>query len=236
MNLSNLKPKFKKCLGPSSIAQSLNENSCNRQLWLQNRFKSQEQDSLFLEKYKLKHASTLNILNNYLSKKIPDAKIDTEVRLPIVQFYGVNLFGIADLILINPEGKIGIYDAKTGSRKAFHWFQIAIYFLMQKAIHQSKGLDMPKLFSLGLFYLNGEEKKEEEYEKSLLEFKGDDVLDKIFLGGTKNKLKESLIIVSQDKLPEPKPSLNNCRFCKFKNDCPEALKEEMVIVADDLIL
>ena len=66
MNLSKLNRKYKDCLGPSSIAQSLTDNSCYRQLWLQYRFKSESQDSIFLERYKLQHASSLNILKNNL--------------------------------------------------------------------------------------------------------------------------------------------------------------------------
>ena len=58
MKLSNLNPKYKPCLGPSSLSQSLTENSCVRQLWLQNRFKSENNDSIFLERYKLQHTSS----------------------------------------------------------------------------------------------------------------------------------------------------------------------------------
>ena len=235
MDLTKLNRKYKDCLGPSSIAQSLTDNSCYRQLWLQYRFKSESQDSIFLERYKLQHASSLNILRNFLIFKNPDSKIDTEVQLPIVEFYGVRLFGIADIILTKPDGRVGIYDAKTGARKPFHWLQIALYFLMQKATIRSQGLEMPKLFGLGLFYCDGKKQSDSICEKSLLELKGDDALNKIFLSGTKSKLKEALLITSRNELPEPQASLNNCRFCKFKKECPASLKDEGVIIADDLI-
>ena len=216
MNLSKLNRKYKDCLGPSSIAQSLTDNSCYRQLWLQYRFKSESQDSIFLERYKLQHASSLNILKNHLSSKNPDSNIDTEVQLPVVEFHGVKLFGI-------------------GSRKAFHWLQVALYFLMQKAAIRSQGLEMPKLFGLGLFYCDGKEQSDSICEKSLLELEGDDALNKIFLSGTKSKLKEALLITSNNELPEPHASLNNCRFCKFRNECDAAIKDEGVITGDDLI-
>ena len=235
MNLSKLNRKYKDCLGPSSIAQSLTDNSCYRQLWLQYRFKSESQDSIFLERYKLQHASSLNILKNHLSSKNPDSNIDTEVQLPVVEFHGVKLFGIADIILTKPDGRVGIYDAKTGSRKAFHWMQTALYFLMQKAAIRSQGLEMPKLFGLGLFYCDGKEQSDSICEKSLLELEGDDALNKIFLPGTKSKLKEALLITSNNELPKPQASLNNCRFCKFRNECDAAIKDEGVITGDDLI-
>ncbi len=235
MNLSDLKPKFTQCLGPSSIAQSLTDNSCYRQLWLQYRFKSEIKDSIFLERYRLQHSSSLNILKNHLSSKNPHSNIDTEVQLPVVKFHGVKLFGIADIILTKPDGRVGIYDAKTGSRKAFHWLQIALYFLMQKAAVRSQGLEMPKLFGLGLFYCDGKEQSDSICEKSLLELEGDDALNKIFLPGTKSKLKEALLITSNNELPEPQASLNNCRFCKFRNECDAAIKDEGVITGDDLI-
>ena len=55
MELSNLKKKYKNCLGPSSISVALSENNCQRNIWLQYRHKADINDSIFLEKYQLKH-------------------------------------------------------------------------------------------------------------------------------------------------------------------------------------
>ena len=152
MDLSNLDSKFTECLGPSTIAAALVDNSCVRQLWLQNRFRPNTKDSKILEKWKLQHSSCLINLTSYLSKKHPEAKVDSEVQLPKIKFLGVTLFGAVDCLLQLPNGEIGIFDAKTGARKSFHWFQIGIYYLMQKAIARNQGLPIPKLYSLGLFY------------------------------------------------------------------------------------
>ena len=237
MNLSDLEPKFTQCLGPSSISQSLTDRSCNRQLWLQNRFKSTVKDSIFLEKFKLKHASALSDLTTYLGKRHPEAKIDSEVQLPVVEFYGVSFFGILDCILTFPDGSVAIYDAKTGSsRKASHWLQVAIYFLMVKAVSRSKGMPMPKLHALGPFYSDGKSDLDDaNLEESLLELKGDSVIDEIFLEGTKNKLISTLKITSQKNLPEPTASLNNCKYCNFNSVCPSSIKDAGPIFANDLI-
>ena len=236
MKLSNLNPKYKPCLGPSSLSQSLTENSCVRQLWLQNRFKSENNDSIFLERFKLQHTSSLNGFTEHLRKIYPFAQIDCEVQMPIVQFHGINLFGIADCILTQPDGSIGIYDVKTGSRKSSHWLQIGLYFLMQKAIKRSHNLEMPKLHTLGLFYSDGKTPIDKEtFEKCLLKLEGDSALDQIFLSGTKNKLREILLLASQKELPASQPSINNCKYCKFKNDCPDSIKENGPIIANDLI-
>ena len=85
MNLSKLNRKYKDCLGPSSIAQSLTDNSCYRQLWLQYRFKSEIQDSIFLERYRLQHSSSLNILSTF---KYP---ILTSAKITGILFHRVNL-------------------------------------------------------------------------------------------------------------------------------------------------
>ena len=236
MNLSNLKPKYTKCLGPSSVSQSLTDNSCHLQLWLQNRFKSENNDSIFLERYKLQHTSALNNLISYLGKRHPEAKIDSEIQLPVVEFYGVSFFGIVDCLLTFPDGSVAIYDAKTGSRKSSHWLQIAIYYLMLKAVARSKGKQLPKLSCLGLFYADGKLPLDDEMmEKSILELKGDSVIDEIFLEGTKKKLIEILKVTSQNNLPNSTPSLNNCKYCKFQNYCPNALKDEGPIFANDLL-
>ena len=234
MELSNLESKYHQCLGPSTVAASLADNSCVRQLWLQNRFRPNKNESKSLEKWKLQHSSCLLHLTSYLSKKYPEAKVDSEVQLPKIEFLGVTLFGALDCLVQMPHGEVGIFDAKTGARKSFHWFQIGIYYLMQKAIARNQGLPIPKLYSLGLFYANGKiPPSEETFNENLLEFKGENALNDIFLGGTRKKLREILILTSKNDLPEPQPSINNCRFCKFNDVCPSALKSDVTIVADD---
>ncbi len=234
MDLSNLDSKFTECLGPSTIAAALVDNSCVRQLWLQNRFRPNTKDSKSLEKWKLQHGSCLINLTSYLSNKHPEAKVDSEVQLPKIKFLGVTLFGAVDCLLQMPNGEIGIFDAKTGARKSFHWFQIGIYYLMQKAIARNQGLPIPKLYSLGLFYDDGKFPPDQEtFNENLLEFKGENALDDIFLDGTRKKLREILKITSQNDLPEAQPSINNCRFCKFNDVCPSSLKSDVTIVADD---
>ena len=56
-----------------------------------------------------------------------EAKVDSEVQLPKIKFLGVTLFGAVDCLLQMPNGEIGIFDAKTGARKSFHWFQIGFF-------------------------------------------------------------------------------------------------------------
>ncbi len=236
MQLTTLNKKYKSCLGPSTLSQFLTENSCIRQLWLQNRFKSENSDSVFLEKYKLQHTSSLNNLIKYLQKIYPNGTVDCELQLPIVQFHGINLFGIIDCLLTFPDGSIGIFDVKTGARKTSHWLQIALYFLMQKAINRSKGLADPKLHSLGLFYSDGKNPiTKETFQKSLIQLNGDSALDQIFLEGTKTKLKEILLLASQKDLPDSRPTINNCKYCKFSNSCPDSVNEPDPIIANDLI-
>ncbi len=236
MQLEKLKKKYNKVLGPSTLSGALTDNSCNRQIWLSNRFKPETKDSVFLEKWKLQHASALNNLTAHLSQKYPDAKVDSEVQLPTVEFHGVSLFGIIDCLLFFPDGSVAIYDAKTGARKSAHWIQIGLYYLMQKAINRSQGLPMPNLSSLGLFYDDGKfPPSKKTFEENLLELKGDNAIDEVFLDGTRKRLREVLKITSQNDLPEPQPSLNNCKYCKFNDQCPSAIKNDVAIVANDLI-
>ena len=235
MNFSNLDKKFNSVLGPSTLSDVLNDNSCPRLPWLTLRFKAENQDSIFLEKWKLQHSSSLNNLITFLKSRHPEAKIDSEFRLPTVQFLGVNLFGIVDCIVKLPNGDVGVFDAKTGAKKSGHWFQIGIYFLMLKAIARNQGLPIPRLFSLGLFYHDGKNPPDENtFKDNLIELKGPDSIDEIFLDGTRKRFQEVLKITSQNYLPEAKPSLNNCRFCKFNNHCPSAIKSDVTIVAESI--
>ena len=235
MDFSNLDKKFNSVLGPSTLSDVLNDNSCPRLPWLTFRFKPENQDSIFLEKWKLQHASALNNLITFLKSRHPEATIDSEVKLPTVQFLGVKLFGIIDCIVKFPNGDVGIFDAKTGARKSAHWFQIGIYYLMLKAIARNQGLPIPSLFSLGLFYNDGKVPPvENTFKDNLIELTGPNSIDEIFLDGTRKRLQEVLEITSQEQLPEARPSINNCRFCKFNNKCPSAIKSDLTIVAESL--
>ncbi len=235
MNYSNLDKKFTSVLGPSILSDVLNDNSCPRLPWLTFRFKPENQDSIFLEKWKLQHASALNNLITFLKSRHPEAKIDSEVKLPTVQFLGVKLFGIIDCIVKLPNGDVGIFDAKTGARKSAHWFQIGIYYLMLKAIALNQGLPIPRLFSLGLFYNDGKVPPDENtFNDNLIELTGPNSIEEIFLDGTRKRLHEVLKITSHEQLPQARPSINNCRFCKFNNQCPSAIKSDLTIVAESL--
>ena len=99
MDLSILKNKYKNCLGPSSISVALAENNCQRNIWLQYRHKTDNNDSVFLEKYQLKHSAGLSNLISYLSTKYPNSVIEPEQKLPIVKFRGVSIYGIPDIVL-----------------------------------------------------------------------------------------------------------------------------------------
>ena len=52
---------------------------------------------------------------------------------------------------------------------------------------------------------------------------------------TRKKLREVLQVTAQDDLPDPQPSIGNCKYCKFNISCPSALKNDVAIVANDLI-
>ena len=236
MQLSKLQPKYKSCLGPSSISVAIAENTCERSLWLQNRFKAQNNDTIFLERYKLKHQAALSNLVKHLSINFPKAIIDSEQQLPLVNFQGINFFAIPDLVIRHPEdNSLSVFDVKTGARKTSHFYQIAIYFLMIKAIAKKKGVPEPKLNSLAIVYDNGETEYDQNlYEKKILEIKGPSAIDQIFLEGTKERLREVLNIASQSELPEAKASSSNCRYCKFNDLCPEASKDEALIITNDL--
>ena len=236
MELSKLKPKYKSCLGPSSISVAIAENTCERSLWLQNRYKAQNNDPIFLEEYKLRHQAALSNLVKHLSMIFPKAIIDSEQQLPLVNFQGINFFAIPDVVVTHQEdNSLSVFDVKTGSRKTSHFYQIAIYFLILKAIAKKRGLLEPKLRSLGLVYDNGETVYDHEsYPQNILEIKGPSAIDQIFLEGTKERLREVLSIASKSELPEAKASNSNCRYCKFNDLCPEALKHEELIISNDL--
>ena len=106
---------------------------------------------------------------------------------------------------------------------------------MIKAIAKKKGAPEPKLNSLAIVYDNGESEYDQNlYEKNILEIKGPSAIDQIFLEGTKERLREVLSIASQNELPEAKASSGNCRYCKFNDLCPEASKDEGLIITNDL--
>ena len=236
MDLSILKDKYKSCLGPSSISVALAENNCQRNIWLQYRKKTDNNDSIFLEQYKLKHQAGLSNLINFLSIKYPDSVIEPEQKLPIVKFRGVSLYGIPDLVIKdNNDNSISVFDVKTGVRKTSHFFQAGIYFLMLKAIAIKRGLPEPKLKSIGVCYDDGSATFDPEtYEDKILEFKGPSAINEIFLDPTKERLKEIFDIVSQNNLPSATPTSGNCKFCKFKEYCPEVCIEEELVVTNNL--
>ena len=236
MDLSNLKKKYKNCLGPSSISVALTENNCQRNIWLQYRHKTDIDDSIFLEKYKLKHQAGLSNLINYLSIKYPNSVIEPEQKLPIIKFRGISIFGIPDLVLKdNNDDSISVFDVKTGVRKTSHFFQAGIYFLMLKAIAIQRGFPEPKLKSIGLCYDDGSATFDvETYENKILELKGPSAINEIFLDPIKEKLKEIFDIVSQENLPAATPTSGNCKYCKFKDYCPEVCIDEELIVTNNL--
>ena len=236
MDLSILKDKYKSCLGPSSISVALAENNCQRNIWLQYRKKTDNNDSIFLEQYRLKHQAGLSNLISFLSIKYPDSVIEPEQKLPIVKFRGVSIYGIPDLVLKdNNDNSISVFDVKTGARKTSHFFQAGIYFLMLKAIAIKRGLPEPKLKSIAICYDDGSATFDPKtYEDKILEFKGPSAINEIFLDPTKERLKEIFDIVSQKNLPLATPSSGNCKFCKFKEYCPEVCIEEELVVTNNL--
>ncbi len=236
MDLSILKNKYKNCLGPSSISVALAENNCQRNIWLQYRHKTDNNDSVFLEKYQLKHSAGLSNLISYLSTKYPNSVIEPEQKLPIVKFRGVSIYGIPDIVLKDKnDNSISVFDVKTGVRKTSHFFQAGFYFLMLKAIAIKRGLPEPKLKSIGLCYDDGSSTFDPEtYENKILELKGQSAINEIFLDPTKERLKEIFDVVSQKNLPDATPTSGNCKFCKFKDYCPEVCIDEELIVTNSL--
>ena len=227
------------CLGPSTVAEATSfSNSCDLALWTAAKYKPPTDDK-FLAQWRIKHTAVLNDLALNLKNKYPSSELDLELPLQSINLCGMKLFGTPDLIRKNPEGKIFIYDAKSGKKRDWHLVQIGLYAILLQGAARAAGKRMPIIEGFGLYYSNGSKSYESlDDNPGYIAIEGDDALNKVLPDPIRQKIKDVLTIAGQSDIPKAKPSSNNCRFCKFKDGCTEAYKgtNNEVIDSSDLLL
>ena len=125
------------------------------------------------------------------------------------------LFGVPDVI-----GRVGnkliILDAKSGSSKFFHRYQVSLYAAMASL---QLGLDIGGMF---LAYHNPDIDNE---NFNLVDLGSQDQIHEIWNEEAKRDLiKLSAIIVSGESAA-PSPNESNCHFCDWRNTCKVVFKE-----------
>tara|TARA_B100000242_G_C43040296_1_gene485265 strand:- start:452 stop:1183 length:732 start_codon:yes stop_codon:yes gene_type:complete len=227
------------CLGPSTIAEATSfSNSCDLALWTAARYKPPTDDK-FLAEWRIKHTSVLNDLAFNLKNKFPSSELDLELPLKSINLCGMRVFGTPDLIRKSPEGKIFIYDAKSGKKRDWHLVQIGLYGILLQGAARAAGKVMPDIEGFGLYYGDGSRSYENlENNPDYITIEGENAFNKVLPDPIRQKIKTVLTIAGQNGVPNAKPSSNNCRFCKFKNGCTEVFKETKDGFADssDLLL
>ena len=138
------------CLGPSTVAEATSfSNSCDLALWTAARYKPPTDDK-FLAEWRIKHTAVLNDLAFNLKNRFPSSELDLELPLQSINLCGMKLFGTPDLIRKSPEGKIFIFDAKSGKKRDWHLVQIGLYAILLQGAARAAGKKMPTIEGFAL--------------------------------------------------------------------------------------
>ena len=227
------------CLGPSTIAEATSfSNTCELACWTALRFKPPT-DEKFLAEWRIKHTSVLNALTFNLEKKYPSSQLDLELPLKSVNLFGTKVFGCPDLIRRSPEGKIFIYDAKSGKKRDWHMVQVGLYGILLQGSARAEGKIIPEIEGFGLYY--GNPKKNIgvlEDDPGYIFIEGKNAFEKVLPNPIRQKIKKVLTRAANKEMPKPSPSISNCRYCKFRSGCGDAYKENKAHLVDssDLLL
>ena len=125
------------------------------------------------------------------------------------------LFGVPDVI-----GRVGnkliILDAKSGSSKFFHRYQVSLYAAMASL---QLGLDIEGMF---LSYHNPDI---DEKNFNLVNLGSQDQIQSIWNIDAKRDLKKLSEIIVSGETASPTPNQNNCHFCDWRYKCQAVFKE-----------
>lgn len=210
-----------KCLAVSNLAKYAScEFSCKAAMAASYSYKSEK---IFDNpEWFLNHAEAIKKSVNYLKINFPNISILDNESVKIRQRIGpANLFGIPDIIGIN-NNKLFVVDAKSGSARDSHKYQVTLYALMLLA--QNFASEIGELF-LGYY-----DPKCKENNFNMISIGGQKEANEIWnIEIKKDILKLANSIVKGENLV-PSPSYRNCMFCTWKSRCEVPYKE-----SEDLI-
>ena len=124
---------------------------------------------------------------------------------------GVVISGKSDVIAVNPDGKVVVYDAKTGQESASHVAQVQLYMYLLPRAQGDRWRGVK--FEGVVVYADGREVPVSA-----------DSVNEAFV----SRLTEFIKKMSSPMPARKVPSLPECRFCELtKADCPDRVEPEL---------
>jgi CRISPR/Cas system-associated exonuclease Cas4 (RecB family) len=188
------------------------EDQCKFKLWNQANFTSKSSGDMPSD-WLVKHQSLLNEVAYDLRSEGYEVEEEDANALHLMTSSGVTLAGKPDIVARNGQGMV--VDVKTGKPRAKDRAQVNLYqaLIPSKKLHGITQTPWGKLV-----YANGEVKMIAPNE-----------VDDRFKGSVKGLMS----MVADTNPPEATPSLHECRFCRFQEQCPHAQTEPPVAEAVD---
>ena len=217
INLESFKKKNPRnfCLGVSAAAKYVAaENTCK--LGLQTRYFYNSGKIFDNPSWNISHGICLDKSIKYLEEKFKGIFLydreSVKLKLKVGECL---LFGTPDVI-----GRVGnkliILDAKSGSSKFFHRYQVSLYAAMASL---QLGLE------IGGIYLSYHNPDIDDQNFSVLDLGAQDQIQEIWNIDAKRELMKLSNIIVSGKPAAPSPNENNCHFCDWKYKCKAVFKE-----------
>ena len=217
INLESFKNKNPRnfCLGVSAAAKYVAaEHTCK--LGLQTRYFYNSGKIFDNPSWNISHGICLDKSIKYLEETFKGIFLydreSVKLNLKVGECW---LFGTPDVI-----GRVGnkliILDAKSGSSKFFHRYQVSLYAAMASL---QLGLE------IGGMYLSYHNPDIDDQNFSVLDLGAQDQIQEIWNIEAKRELMKLSNIIVSGKPAEPSPNENNCHFCDWKYKCNAVFKE-----------
>ena len=217
INLESFKKKNPRnfCLGVSAAAKYVAaEHTCK--LGLQTRYFYNSGKIFDNPSWNISHGICLDKSIKYLEETFKGIFLydreSVKLKLKVGECW---LFGTPDVI-----GRVGnkliILDAKSGSSKFFHRYQVSLYAAMASL---QLGLE------IGGMYLSYHNPDIDDQNFSVLDLGAQEQIQEIWNIDTKRELMKLSNIIVSGKPAAPSPNENNCHFCDWKYKCQAVFKE-----------
>lgn len=182
------------------------DSICELSLWTQANFEVPRKRDEVPNSWVTQHRRLLQETARDFENDGYTVKIEDENSLKFSTSQGITLKGKPDLVCLNGKGTV--VDVKTGNPKNKDRSQVNLY----QALIASKGLHNITDIPWGKIVY-------QDFDKVLIPPKE---IDDNF----KNDLKNSLSMILENTPPPPKPSHNECRYCKCNEVCTYKIEEE----------
>jgi CRISPR/Cas system-associated exonuclease Cas4 (RecB family) len=188
------------------------EEQCKFKLWNQANFSSKSSGDMPSD-WLVKHQGLLTETAYDLRSEGYTVEEEDANALHLKTMAGVTLAGKPDIVALNGQGMV--VDVKTGKPRGKDRAQVNLYqaLIPSQRLHGISEVPWGKLV-----YASGEEKM----------IAPDEVDDRF-----KSSVKGLMEMVASPTPPDSTPSLHECRFCRFLEQCPHAQTEPPDATAAD---